>query len=66
VSTHRIADFTTPAPGDLTTLTVDGKNIAVIVEDGQAYAVDDACTHVQCSLSGGEVGDGALTVELPE
>jgi nitrite reductase/ring-hydroxylating ferredoxin subunit len=60
VSTHRIADFAAPVPGDLTSVTVDGKQIAVTVGDGQAYAFDDACTHAQCSLSGGEVEDGAV------
>jgi len=60
VSTHRIADFPAPEPGDLSALTVDGKKIAVAVEDGQAYAFDDACTHAQCALSGGEVEDGAV------
>ncbi len=60
MDTHRIAEFTAPAPGDLTTVTVDGKKVAVTVEDGQAYAFDDACTHAQCSLSGGEVEDRAV------
>ena len=60
MSTHRIADFAAPAPGELATVTVDGRAIAVTVEDGQAYAFDDACTHGQCSLSGGEVEDGAV------
>jgi len=60
VSTQRIDDFTAPAPGDLTAVTVDGKKIAVTLNDGQAYAFDDACTHGQCSLSGGEVEDGAV------
>ncbi len=60
MSTQRIADFTAPAPGDLTAVTVDGKRIAVTVDDGQAYAFDDACTHAQCSLTGGEVDDGAV------
>jgi nitrite reductase/ring-hydroxylating ferredoxin subunit len=60
VSTHRIADFAAPAPGELTSVTVAGKTFAVTVDDGQAYAFDDACTHAQCSLSGGEVEDGAV------
>ncbi len=60
MSTHRIADFTTLEPGDLATVTVDGRAIAVTVEDGQAYVCDDACTHAQCSLSGGEGEDDAV------
>jgi nitrite reductase/ring-hydroxylating ferredoxin subunit len=60
LTTHRIAGFTAPAPGDLTTVTVDGKKLGVTVDDGQAYAFDDTCTHAQCSLSGGEVEDRAV------
>ena len=60
MSTHRIADFTAPATGELSTVTVEGRAIAVTVQDGQAYAFDDACTHKQCSLSDGEVEDGAV------
>ena len=57
---HRIPDFAVPAPGDLTTATVEGRTIAVTVQDGKAYAFDDACTHKQCSLASGEVEDGAV------
>lgn len=60
MTTHSIPGFTSPAPGDLTTVDVAGRKVAVTVEDGQAYAFDDACTHMQCSLSGGEVEDGAV------
>ena len=61
MSTHRIDGFTIPDPGDLTKIEVDGRAIAVTVHGGQAYAFDDVCTHAQCSLSGGEVEDGAVT-----
>ena len=60
MSIHRIPDFAAPAPGDLTTATVEGRTIAVTVQDGKAYAFDDACTHKQCSLASGEVEDGAV------
>ncbi len=60
MTTHRIADFASPELGDLTTVTVDGRAIAVTVDNGRAYAFDDACTHANCSLSGGEVEDGAV------
>ena len=60
MSIHRIPDFVAPAPGDLTTATVQGQTIAVTVEDGKVYAFDDTCTHKQCSLAGGEVEDGAV------
>ena len=60
MTTHHIPAFTPPAAGDLTSVEVAGRKLAVTVEDGQAYAFDDACTHAQCSLSGGEVEDGAV------
>jgi nitrite reductase/ring-hydroxylating ferredoxin subunit len=60
MSMHRIPDFTAPSAGDLTTVAVDGRAIAVTVDAGQAYAFDDECTHAQCALSGGEVEDGAV------
>jgi nitrite reductase/ring-hydroxylating ferredoxin subunit len=60
LNAHRIPDFAAPAPGDLTNVEIAGRKLAVTVDDGQAYAFDDACTHAQCSLSGGEVEDGAV------
>ena len=60
MGTHRIPDFAAPAPGGLSMITVDGRAIAVTVDNGRAYAFDDTCTHKQCSLSGGEVEDGAV------
>ena len=60
MSTHHLPGFTPPASGDLTAVELAGRKLAVTVQDGQAYAFDDACTHMQCSLSGGEVEDGAV------
>ncbi len=60
MTTHHIAAFTAPAPGELTSVEVAGRKVAVTVEDGRVYAFDDACTHAQCSLSGGEVEGGAV------
>ncbi len=60
MTTHSIPGFTSPAPGDLATVDVAGRKVAVTVDDGQVYAFDDECTHAQCSLSGGEVEDGAV------
>jgi nitrite reductase/ring-hydroxylating ferredoxin subunit len=57
---HSIPGFTAPAPGDLVSVHVAGRKFAITVQDGQAYAVDDACTQMQCSLSGGEIEDGAV------
>ena len=61
MSTHRVPDFTPPDAGDLTSVTVAGRAVAVTVTGGgEAYAFDDACTHAQCSLAGGDVEDGAV------
>ena len=55
MTTYRVKGFTPPAPGDLTPVTVAARVVAVTVADGEVYAFDDACTHAQCSLAGGEV-----------
>lgn len=55
MSTHLLPDFPAPADGDLAAVTVAARTVAVAVVDGQVYAVDDTCTHAQCSLSQGEV-----------
>lgn len=58
MSTHLLPDATAPAAGDLTSVTVDGRVIAVANVAGQLYAFDDVCTHAQCSLSEGELEGG--------
>lgn len=40
-------------PGRSTTVTVDGKNIALYNVDGKVYATDDACIHAGFSLGWG-------------
>jgi nitrite reductase/ring-hydroxylating ferredoxin subunit len=42
--------------GELRLFEVDGSRIAVANADGQLYAIDETCTHEQCSLA----EDGAL------
>ena len=42
--------------GSMRTYVVNGKRIALANVDGSYFAVDDACTHQQCSLG----SDGAL------
>jgi nitrite reductase/ring-hydroxylating ferredoxin subunit len=44
------------APGELAAFNVDGTRIAVANVDGRLFAVDEMCTHEQCSL----VEDGTL------
>jgi nitrite reductase/ring-hydroxylating ferredoxin subunit len=57
---HRVEGVELPAEGDLVAVQVDGTSVAVTVVDGQVHAVDDECTHMQCSLAGGEVEDGVV------
>lgn len=57
---HRIPAFTAPAPGELVQVNVAGRAVAVAVVGDRVLAVADACTHLRCSLSGGEVQDGAV------
>ena len=43
-------------PGELVVFDVNGVRIAVAKIDGQLFAIDETCTHEQCSL----VDDGTL------
>lgn len=62
---RRMAEFTAViktselAGGSMKTVTVAGKRIAVAHVDGEYFAVDDACTHVRCSLGSEGFLDGA-------
>jgi nitrite reductase/ring-hydroxylating ferredoxin subunit len=38
-------------PGDLAAYDVEGVRIAIANAGGQFFAIDDTCTHEQCSLS---------------
>ena len=58
---HRVENVSLPAEGDLIAVDAGGTKVAVTVVDGTVYAVDDACTHQQCSLSGGDV-EGRMLV----
>ena len=42
--------------GELTSFEVDGSRIAVANANGQLFAIDETCTHEQCSI----VEEGAL------
>ncbi|MBI5619948.1 non-heme iron oxygenase ferredoxin subunit [Candidatus Gottesmanbacteria bacterium] len=45
-------------PGSMKTVNVSGKRIAVANIDGQYFAIDDACSHVGCSLGSEGFLDG--------
>lgn len=55
MSMHSVESFSAPAEGELTKVEVEGHAVAVAMVDGVPYAVDDECTHRQCSLSDGDV-----------
>jgi nitrite reductase/ring-hydroxylating ferredoxin subunit len=52
---HRIENFDLPNESELTSVEVEGIKVAVALVDGALYAVDDECTHMRCSLSGGDI-----------
>ena len=47
-------------PGDLAAFDVEGVRIAVANAKGSFFAVDDTCTHEQCSLSEEGTLDGTV------
>lgn len=61
MSTLRFADFTPAGDGELTSVTVDDREVAIVVTDGQVYAFDDECTHQQCSLADGDLEGQTVT-----
>jgi 3-phenylpropionate/trans-cinnamate dioxygenase ferredoxin subunit len=38
------------APGELTAFDVDGTRVAIANVEGRLFAIDEMCTHEQCSL----------------
>ena len=48
VTVARTADI---KPGELAAFDVEGVRIAVANADGRFFAIDDTCTHEQCSLT---------------
>lgn len=48
ITVARTADI---QPGELAVYEVEGARIAVANADGRFFAVDDTCTHEQCSLA---------------
>lgn len=53
VTVGRTADI---RPGELAAFDVNGVRVAVANADGRFFAIDDTCTHEQCSLA----ADGTL------
>lgn len=47
--------------GEGRTVEVGGKLVAVFLDQGRYYAVDDLCPHMGASLAGGYVDNGTVT-----
>ena len=60
VSISRAEDL---GEGDIRAFDVRGTKIAVANVDGTFYAFDDTCTHMGCSLAGGDLEE--ITVICP-
>lgn len=56
----KAASLTDLATGSLKQVVVGGKSIALAHVDGQVFAVDDTCTHEECSLANEGFLDGAV------
>jgi len=48
-------------PGKGTTITVEGKDVAVFNVGGHVYAIDDSCAHAGASLGWGRFEDKFVT-----
>ncbi|MFZ5535825.1 MAG: Rieske (2Fe-2S) protein [Patescibacteria group bacterium] len=57
-----VCKVTDLAPGSMKTFTVNGKQIALANVDGEFFAVDDRCSHEQCSLGSEGALDGNVIV----
>jgi len=57
VTVARTADIDA---GELVAFEVDGLRIAVANADGHFFAIDDTCTHEQCSLAAEGTLDGTV------
>jgi nitrite reductase (NADH) small subunit/3-phenylpropionate/trans-cinnamate dioxygenase ferredoxin subunit len=47
--------------GEGRTVVVGTRNIAIFMQGGQHYAIDDMCPHMGASLSGGYLDQGIVT-----
>mgnify|MGYP001619987537 CR=1 FL=1 len=50
------------SPGTKKTVMVGGKKIAIANVDGEFFAIDDTCTHEQCSLGTEGFLDGSVII----
>lgn len=57
VTVARVTDI---KPGEIAAFEVDGVRIAVANADGRFFAIDDTCTHEECSLAEEGLLEGAV------
>jgi len=49
-------------PGTMKTVMVSGRNVAVANVDGEFFAIDDTCSHEECSLGTEGALDGSTVI----
>ena len=57
---HNVATVNEISPGAIKQIRVSGKIILLANVDGNFFAIDDTCTHAQCSLSTGFLDGSAI------
>ena len=58
VSAGKVSDI---SPGKMVKVSADGKEILVVNDNGNFYAIDDTCTHSGASLSEGQLDGTTVT-----
>ncbi len=59
ISALSISDL---APGTMKTVVVSGRSVALANVGGEVFAIDDTCTHKQCSLGTEGALDGTVVI----
>lgn len=59
---EKIASSNEIAHGEVKAFTVRGKKIAIANVDGEFFAIDDTCTHDECSLGNEGLVDGSTVI----
>lgn len=62
MSFTKIASIQDIKEGMIKSFTVQGKKIAIANVDGEFFAVDDTCTHDECSLGDEGLMDGSTVI----
>jgi nitrite reductase (NADH) small subunit len=58
---HFVCNMNELSEGQGKTVEAGGKLVAIFMENGRYFAIDDVCPHMGMSLSGGCVEDGIVT-----